>query len=523
MEQFEIKNKEKVISECQRLIDNKISEKNLNSEKFNFEKNILKELNVKEKVFNSKEEYYLFFNQFYEKILENLKKEIQKYDKDLLTFYIINLESLLAKISFIKLNGVFEDKYIDKKRLPKLKKRIEMIKRSKDHLKYKLFLNDVNTNVGFYKKGLDTIMNLILNMENYKENEKINKYRMHILILEACQLWYIFTLLKTPYNEKIYVKDFKIWDMGSKDEYIEASVNYAYQDFNNGLDEEVFNELYDLYEKKVKYSPKMLMKYCENVESKEMPQIFSQSELKDLCTLDTLPLEGFKNLYNDLVLKSNPNIFDKNNRVSKKGIIQISNDKYIFDKNIFIQYIILLNKKMTDPNFSGNSNIIKFINKKITERWLKELQKNLQENDIWFEINQNVSNDIVDDRTKKVSKEIDLLLHNKSNDILMIVEYKNWGKKAYDSVETNKEINKIKKHVKKRVELIKLIKNSMQTFLSNRSKYFDTFPKLELFIVFEERNVLCEQIEYLDDIKISYLSVRAFESYIDNNISNLQK
>ncbi len=521
MSQFIIKNREKIVSNCQKLIDEKISGKNLNSEKFNFEKNVLKELNVKNKEFNSEEEFDCFFKLVYEKCKENLTEQIKKYNKDLLIFCLVNLESLLFRVSYIKLNGEFNYGPNDKENFPKFTKNIEIVERFNDVVKYKLFLNDVNTNVGFYKKGIDVVTNLILSMDNIKGSNKINKYKLHTLIFNACQLWHLYTLLKIPYNDNeinckknIFIKDFKIYHPESNDQYIEAAVNYAFQDFFNGLDKEVFEELCDLYEKKLKYSPRMLIEYYKNVKNKDMPQIFSMNELKEFCTMDSLPLEGFEKIFDDIVLKPNSKIFDKNDRISKKGIIQVSNDKYIFT----------LSNKIKNPNFSNNKKIIKFIQKKIAEKWLMKLQKRLLENDIWFELNQNVSNNIVDDNIKKVSKEIDLLLYNKSNNTLMIIEYKNWEKNAYDSREIDKEIKKIEKHVKKRVKLIKSIENSMDLFLSDRSKVFDINPKLELFIIFEERNVLCNKIEYFNNqTRVSYFSVSDFESYIFKNAKNFQK
>lgn len=530
MSLFIIKNKEKVVSMCRKLIDDKISGKNLNSEKHDFAKVLLKELNLKDRKFNSKEEFYSLFKVLYKKGLEELTEELNNYDKDFLIFCVVNLESYLARISLIKINGTFIYSHEDEKHFPKLTKNIEINKKSQDGVEEKLFLNNVNTNVAFYKMGADTIMNLILNMENNGSVDKINKYQMHKLILRACQLWNLYTFLKIPHNEDdinykdVFIKDFNIYSSKSKNRYIEASVNYVYQDFDNGLDDESFNELCKIYEKKVKYSPKMLVQYCKNIKSKYIPQIFSRSELKEFCTLDSFPVDGFDNLYNDLVLKPNSSVFDKNNRVSKKGIIKVSDDNYIFDKNLFIQYILLLSNKMKNPNFSNNKNIINYIKNKMVESWLKELQKRLQEKNIWHEINQNIPNNIVDDSVKKVSKEIDLLLYNKADNVLMIVEYKNWEKKAYNLIEENKEIDKIKKHVKKRVELIKMIENSLDLFINSRSKEFDGYPKLELFVVFEERNVLCNKRHDLnDEIKVNYFSVKDFETLVFNNASNFQK
>lgn len=523
---FSIKNKEKLSSMCQKILDDRISDNYIDSQS-KFVKTLLDDMNLSELNFNSIEQFNSIFSLLFERGLENIKEELHSYNKDDVLFCLIKVASYLSRISMIKLNGEFNYNTKDMKKFPKLTKRIETNKQNE--IDKKLLLNKINSNVGVYKKGTDILINLVLKMKTSNNDKKLNKFKLNNLILNTSQLWNFYMYSKLSHDDEsinytnVFIKNYEIHSPQSKERFIESSVNYAFQDFNSILDDKAFETLCEKYEKKLKYSPKMLIRYLKYIKSEELPSIFSISELEEYCNPNTLPIEGFNNLFNDLVLKPNSTIFGDNNRTSIKGIIQIANDQYVFDENLFVQYILILSKKLENPNFSQNKNIQKYINKKVTEKWLLDFQKKVNDKKVWCEINQNVSNEIVNDGIKDVTKEIDLLLYNRIDNILMVVEYKNWEKNAYNINDEDKESNKIKKHVNMRLNLIKLLEKQKDIFLKERSNRFDKLPKIELFFIFKERNVLCNlKQEEKEKIKINYYSVNDFEEYIFSNISNFQ-
>ena len=180
---------------------------------------------------------------------------------------------------------------------------------------------------------------------------------------------------------------------------------------------------------------------------------------------------------------------------------------------------------MTNPSFTSNKKINKFIKDKVSEFQIDKISKYLTENGIWNKNNVTGFDNLLSEASKEqgTTKEIDLLLYNTVREEIIFVEYKNFLKKSFDRYREIQEEQKINTFDQLHIKLLDDLKLKQVEFIEKYSIPAKVDCNFTLMNVFEDRNILCGTESFQGDYKIIYKSRVEFEEYLLSTFDQLAK
>ncbi|HEL2058489.1 TPA: hypothetical protein TY768_001679 [Streptococcus suis] len=486
--------------------------------------------------FQSKDEAYQFFNECVERAIDQLNQKISQFDAQYMVEELMIWYTPLARLSLRKLNGKlnFES---EKTNFPKIYKCLSYIDNTDEIAVRTLFIT-FSTYLALQKKAIDVLINLnLVRLSEEKNLSIVKKPSVEELadILEfswgVARLHEIFQMVSKESNfsvNTIYIENGSIFYENSKEFSVLLATNTAYKDFSYPVKDDELQQIYDLYGVELGFSPEKIANTFKNtLEEKVTLDCKSKEELKKMINLakNTVTLKGMLELLSNVICleysKQNRRkfIFDNQNKLSAKGIVKIR-EEYLFNWGTITSFCIRISNDLLNPDFLrknriSNKNISSYLAHNFIEKWLLNFKTELEENDVWCEININNFEQVFDFNNKRgITKEIDFILFNESTKELIIGEYKNWQDVSFNFIDVTKEKYEIKRVKDSHEQLLRILESDLQKtgeFLGLDLKG----ATLKLVNIFENRNITCDNENYFTRVE--------FEAYCKRNLSSFKK
>lgn len=503
-------------------------------------------------VFKSKNDAYQFLNSKVEEALEKFFTRISEFNPNDLLQFILHLETTLSILTEARLDGRFRwgelqieafTSFSQSDALLKLNTKNPSVDEEAD---LKLFYHNFINVLGKIKKSIDVITNsiiVVLKTNNIQSSTNIDVQTMIELISESYDLWefnHIFKLVSKEKEEQfdentIFIEDGNIIYPNSRKSYIKSSLNNILQDYEPQLDDETEKELQNLYLSELGFNLDVLISSFKGF-GLRVPCVVTKKDLRSYFSHHTkekeeIGLKGLMNLLNmDILLEYKDKedkkkfIFSDEHKISIKGILKID-EQYLFSLGTIFHYNLKLVSKMTNPSFTSNKKINKFIKDKVSEFQIDKISKYLTENGIWNKNNVTGFDNLLSEASKEqgTTKEIDLLLYNTVREEIIFVEYKNFLKKSFDRYREIQEEQKINTFDQLHIKLLDDLKLKQLEFIEKYSIPAKVDCNFTLMNVFEDRNILCGTESFQGDYKIIYKSRVEFEEYLLSTFDQLAK
>lgn len=410
----------------------------------------------------------------------------------------------------------------------------------------KLFYHNFINVLGKIKKSIDVITNsviVVLKKNNLQSGKNIDVQSMIELMSESYALWefnHFFKLVSKEKEEQfdentIFIEDGKIIYPNLKESYIKSSLNNMLQDYDPQLDDETEKELQNLYFSELGFNLDVLTSSFKGF-GLRVPCVVTKEDLRSYFSQhakekEEIGLKGLMNLLNmDILLEYKEKedkkkfIFSDEHKISIKGILKID-EQYLFSLGTIFHYNLKLVSKMTNPSFTSNKKINKFIRDKVSEFQIDKISKYLTEEGIWNKTNVTGFDNLLSEASKEqgTTKEIDLLLYNTVSEEIIFVEYKSFLKKSFDRYREIQDEQKMNTFDQSHIKLLEDLKLKQLEFIEKYSIPAKVGCKFTLMNVFEDRNTFCGTESFQGDYKIIYKSRVEFEGYLFSIFDQLAK
>lgn len=331
----------------------------------------------------------------------------------------------------------------------------------------------IGSQTALLKRGLDITYNGALKI--YNSELETEETTAHLNYTDFLDILYTSIILSIWYEIKNAINN--IGNVNKTLSIVNSRIDYSnipgnYEMRKNGsemytfdLDESSKQILWAIYEENDGFNPIQLAKFPAMLN-----QAFGIASKRDFCKIisqiDGITLKGAYAAFNKLILsppEDTLDILSNKNKLSRLPFTQLEDDFFLVGQDLFFSGLVLLMDRMTDENFSENKRTRKKIQRFYSENFISKISKELNANGVWHQPSYNFLKSIRSKKTKKdfnskgVTKEIDLVLFDTYSNTSILVEYKNWGRKAYDLTRTSKEKNKALKMITDHVSMLNLI------------------------------------------------------------------
>lgn len=503
-------------------------------------------------VFKSKNDAYQFLNSKVEEAIENFFTRISEFNPNDLLQFILHLETTISILTNARLDGKFRWEKLQIETFTSFNQSDALVKLNTENpsvdevADLKLFYHNFINVLGKIKKSIDVITNsviVVLKKNNLQSSKNIDVQSMIELMSESYALWefnHFFKLLSKEKEEQfdentIFIEDGKIIYPNLKESYIKSSLNNMLQDYDPQLDDETEKELQNLYFSELGFNLYVLMSSFKGF-GLRVPRVVTKEDLRSYFShhakeKEEIGLKGLMNLLNlDILLEYKDKedkkkfIFSDEHKISIKGILKID-EQYLLSLGTIFHYNLKLVSKMTNPSFTSNKKISKFIKDKVSEFQIDKISKYLTEEGIWNKINVTGFDNLLSEASKEqgTTKEIDLLLYNTVSEEIIFVEYKSFLKKSFDRYREIQDEQKMNTFDQSHIKLLDDLKHKQLEFIEKYSIPAKVGCKFTLMNVFEDRNILCGTESFQGDYKIIYKSRVEFEDYLFSTFDQLAK
>ena len=503
-------------------------------------------------VFKSKNDAYQFLNSKVEEAIENFFTRISEFNPNDLLQFILHLETTISILTKARLDGKFRWEKLQIETFTSFNQSDALVKLNTENpsvdevADLKLFYHNFINVLGKIKKSIDVITNsviVVLKKNNLQSSKNIDVQSMIELMSESYALWefnHFFKLVSKEKEEQfdentIFIEDGKIIYPNLKESYIKSSLNNMLQDYDPQLDEETEKELQNLYFSELGFNLYVLMSSFKGF-GLRVPCVVTKEDLRSYFShhakeKEEIGLKGLMNLLNmDILLEYKDKedkkkfIFSDEHKISIKGILKID-EQYLLSIGTIFHYNLKLVSKMTNPSFTSNKKISKFIKDKVSEFQIDKISKYLTEEGIWNKNNVTGFDNLLSEASKEqgTTKEIDLLLYNTVSEEIIFVEYKSFLKKSFDRYREIQDEQKMNTFDQSHIKLLDDLKLKQLEFIEKYSIPAKVGCKFTLMNVFEDRNILCGTESFQGDYKIIYKSRVEFEDYLFSTFDQLAK
>jgi hypothetical protein len=503
-------------------------------------------------VFKSKNDAYQFLNSKVEEAIENFFTRISEFNPNDLLQFILHLETTISILTNARLDGKFRWEKLQIETFTSFNQSDALVKLNTENpsvdevADLKLFYHNFINVLGKIKKSIDVITNsviVVLKKNNLQSSKNIDVQSMIELMSESYALWefnHFFKLVSKEKEEQfdentIFIEDGKIIYPNLKESYIKSSLNNMLQDYDPQLDDETEKELQNLYFSELGFNLYVLMSSFKGF-GLRVPRVVTKEDLRSYFShhakeKEEIGLKGLMNLLNmDILLEYKDKedkkkfIFSDEHKISIKGILKID-EQYLLSLGTIFHYNLKLVSKMTNPSFTSNKKISKFIKDKVSEFQIDKISKYLTEEGIWNKINVTGFDNLLSEASKEqgTTKEIDLLLYNTVSEEIIFVEYKSFLKKSFDRYREIQDEQKMNTFDQSHIKLLDDLKLKQLEFIEKYSIPAKVGCKFTLMNVFEDRNILCGTESFQGDYKIIYKSRVEFEDYLFSTFDQLAK
>ena len=361
-------------------------------------------------VFKSKNDAYQFLNSKVEEAIEKFFTRISEFNPNDLLQFILHLETTISILTEARLDGKFRWGKLQIETFTSFNQSDALVKLNTENpsvdevADLKLFYHNFINVLGKIKKSIDVITNsviVVLKKNNLQSGKNIDVQSMIELMSESYALWefnHFFKLVSKEKEEQfdentIFIEDGKIIYPNLKESYIKSSLNNMLQDYDPQLDDETEKELQNLYFSELGFNLDVLTSSFKGF-GLRVPCVVTKEDLRSYFSQhakekEEIGLKGLMNLLNmDILLEYKEKedkkkfIFSDEHKISIKGILKID-EQYLFSLGTIFHYNLKLVSKMTNPSFTSNKKINKFIRDKVSEFQIDKISKYLTEEGIW--------------------------------------------------------------------------------------------------------------------------------------------
>lgn len=456
--------------------------------------------------------------------IEELEKELGKYDPETLLFAFYGIADRLALLSGMTVAKINNAPVINN----------SFSEDNPFSILTTLILNmdsegilQTSILIGTEKKLNDILFNQVYKIYTSNNQKKDGKcYESNINIRRIYQLTYMVSVsnLYLESNELLYeqgealiIRNYGLLQSGAFNEkMLLTQTDIVESDYREDVVKKVFKE----YSKREGFCPNDLLQFAQVSAQDLRAQIHLKASEREVLRKDILKSTNVKEYGIDrfidvLTLKKEiKKITHNENKLSIRPFLELNDGRILYSTNLILQAFLILESRMLQQSFTANKKLQKFISKNYDEAGIADLVQMLLDAKFPYlehvKLDKISNNHIKSELSKKgITREFDLIFIK--NKTLIIVEYKTWKVSSYNIIQVLNEQKKITNKIDDHLRAIEIISSHPTEFKKLFGDEFNHYINIELIMVFQNPTV-SKYIVNKKNIKI--LSTKQFNEYI---------